>query len=1047
MRIGLAWPKRAHGWALALCVLGLLAVAPGAQAQFQITDWRAQVYDADATTHALETDENVFDVAGDHPYIGVTDFQLNGFSNAKNVRVDVPPGIVPNPDLAPRCPLADLEARTCPTDSQIGTERLQLVTGLGAIVVKVPLYNIEIEDDQVSRFGFNPGEAATAAGPISPLLAAALNNLHAVEIIGGVRDSLADANPPGSDQHPFPADFGLFFTISDSPAAPPVTRSKLTFWGVPGDASHATELRQSCIQNSSFQNLSCATRAQQGPDDVPPPAELPWLTTPTECDNEKLFTRLIIEAHSGEFDSELEETPTRDGKDGPQDCENVPFQPGMSVAPVVAEPDSPTGPELTLTVPPDGLMDRDVRTSSHLKGVSVTLPPGLTINPSAANGLEACTDAQFEANAGVVEGDECPEASKIGTVRLATPLLPPAPGHSGTNIDMTGSAFVGQPLPGDMYRLFLTTEARGVSVRLKGSVRPDPSTGQITAFFDEGNPQLPFDTLTVDLRDGPRAPLATPLDCGSYTVSGAFTPYSNPTTPFITGDGFDITGSGCPAAFQPLFGARSVTPTSGAFSPLVVSIGRDDRTQYLSGATVTLPTGFGAIIKGVEQCSDAQAASGNCPAGSRIGTATTAAGAGSEPFVLSGPVYFTGPYKGAPFGMAVAIRAIAGPFDLGTVVVRQAIFVDPEDAHITVVSDPLPTILEGVPIRLRNVDIAIDRSQFAYNPTSCGSKQVGAALRSTQGATADRTAGLSFSGCEALPFKPKMSMRLKGAKRMRPGRHPGLEVRVRQTAPEANIASTKVKLPKSIALDPNNAQSVCGFEASLRPDPDCPASSRIGRARAITPALNRPLAGPVYFVQGIRIDPTTGRRIRTLPSLLAKLRGEVAINLRGTTDVEGGRLVSTFGAVPDAPVDRFTLKLKGAKGGILVATGRRSICDRRRVSAVRMTGHNGKQHNPKVKMKAPCRPPGLRISRVNAADDRLVVRGKIKKKAKGQLKATLRCGDTRVTKKAKRSRPGRWGSTLSLRGDCADAEKARLRVTYAGGGNFRQVTRGRKIGL
>jgi hypothetical protein len=1038
MRNGLGWPSCARGWAFALCVLGVLVVAPAAQAQFNITNWRAQVYDADAVTEAQETDENVFDLAGGHPYIGVTDFSLNGLSNARNIRVDVPPGLVPNPDLAPKCPLAQLESNTCPANTQIGTEQLTILTP-APVVVKVPLYNVEVEDDQVSRFGFNPSEAAPAAGLVSAPLAAALGALHAVEIIGGVRDSLADANPPGSAANPFPADFGLFFTISDSPAAPPVVRSKLTFWGVPGDPLHAGELRQGCVTVAALPAPVCL--GAPGPGEPVPDPDLPWLSAPTECDGQKLFTRLIIEAHNGEFDSELEETPTRNGNDGPQDCANVPFATNMQVAPVVAEPDSPTGPELTLEVPQTGLQDKDVRTTAHLKGVSVTLPPGLTINPSAANGLEACTDAQLEANPGVVEGDECPEASKIGTVALNTPLLPNAPGQS---VDMTGSAFVGQPLPGDRYRLFLTTEARGVSVRLKGSVRPDPSTGQITAVFDEGNPQLPFDTLAVDLRDGSRAPLATPLDCGSYTVSGAFTPYSSP-SPFTSGAGFDIAGAGCPAAFQPLFGARAGTPTSGAFSPLVVTIGRDDRTQYLSGATVSLPTGFGAIIRGVDQCTNAQAASGSCPPGSRIGTAATMAGAGSEPFGLSGPVYLTGAYKGAPFGMAVVIRAIAGPFDLGTVIVRQAIFVDPEDAHLTVVSDPLPTILEGVPIRLRSVDIAIDRSQFAYNPTSCGSKQVGAALRSTQGASADRSAGLSFSGCEALPFRPKMSMRLTGAKRMIPGRHPGLEVRVTQTEPEANIASTKVKLPKSIALDPNNAQSVCGFDASLRAD--CPASSRIGRAVAVSPALNRRLTGPVYFVQGIRIDPNTGRRIRTLPSLLAKLRGEVAINLRGTTDVEGGRLVSTFGAVPDAPVSSFNLKLKGAKGGILVATGERSICDRRRVSAVQMTGHNGKQFNPRLKMKAPCRRPDLKIRRVGAGEEQLVVRGSIKKKAKGQLEAVLLCGDTRVTKKAKRSRPGRWGSTLALRGDCADADKARVRVIYAGGGDFRQAVRGRKIAL
>jgi hypothetical protein len=284
-----------------------------------------------------------------------------------------------------------------------------------------------------------------------------------------------------------------------------------------------------------------------------------------------------------------------------------------------------------------------------------------------------------------------------------------------------------------------------VSVRLKGSVRPDPGTGQLTTVFDQGNPQLPFDRLAVDFRAGPRAPLATPLDCGPQTASGTFTPFSG-TPPVTSPSSFEIGGAGCPAAFQPAFGARTAAPLSGAFSPFFVSIGRDDRNQYLSGLTVELPPGLGARIRGVEQCPDALAASGNCPVASRIGTATTQSGAGPEPFQLSGPVYFTGPYAGAPFGMAVAIRAIAGPFDLGTVVVRQAIFVDPEDAHLRVVSDPLPTILEGVPIRLRTIDVAIDRPEFVYNPTSCGDRQVGATAARVSASRAARRSR-SRRGC------------------------------------------------------------------------------------------------------------------------------------------------------------------------------------------------------------------------------------------------------------------------------------------------------------
>jgi hypothetical protein len=1013
----------------------MLAAAPAAQAQFAITDWRAQVYDSNAVTEAQEIDANVFDPAGGHPFIGVTDFTLSGTEddNVKNLRVDVPPGLVPNPDLTPRCAMAQLEEGSCPTNSQIGTERLRINLDGVVLNLKVPLYNMEIEDHQVSRFAFNPADAASA--PVLPALAAALADIHPVEIIGGVRDSAAESNPPGFGEHPFPADLGLYFTIRDTPATPAVLRSKLTFWGVPGDAVHDLERGESCVE------AQCAKRASMGPA---PDSDLPFLNNPTECPGTPHRTRLIVESHSGVFDSEIELTPTNDGKDGPQHCEDVPFAPGLAVAPDVTEPDSPTGPEVSLNVPQEGLEDKDVLTTGHIKGVSVTLPPGMTINPSAANGLEACGDAQLEAGAGIPGGDECPGASKIGTVEVSTPLLPPLPGQPDAGVDMTGSAFVGQPLPGDRYRLFLTVEGRGVSVRLKGSVRPDPGSGRLTTVFDQGNPQLPFDRLTVDFRDGPRAPLATPLDCGTHTASGTFTPFSG--TPAVTSpSSFEIAGAGCPAVFEPSFGARAAAPLSGAFSPFVVTIGRDDRNQYLSGLTVELPPGLGARIRGVEQCPDALAAAGSCPAGSRIGTATTRSGAGPEPFQLAGPVYFTGPYAGAPFGMAVAIRAIAGPFDLGTVVVRQAIFVDPEDAHLTVVSDPLPTILEGVPIRLRAIDVAIDRPEFVYNPTSCGDRQVGATLKSTQGAAVDRGAGLRFDGCEALPFAPRMSMRLTGSRQMRSGGHPGLRVRVTQGDREANIGAARVQLPLSLALDPANARTVCGYEAGLRAD--CPAASRIGRATAVSPALNEPLTGPVYFVQGIRIHPRTGARIRTLPSLLATLRGEVAIDLRGTTDVEGLRLVSTFERVPDAPVSRFDMTLEGGRGGILVATGRRGICARSRVSDVRLTGHNAKQAVSRLRMAAPCKRPALKLERVRESGGRLIVRGAIARRAGNKVRVALRCGRTRVARAARRPRPGRWAATLRLRGRCATASRAELRVSYPGGGDFSPAVRRRSVTL
>jgi hypothetical protein len=918
----------------------LLAAAPAANAQFGVDpdDWIAQVYGSNTETETVATQEydtlGIYDQAGGHPWKGITDFtmRLDGGGtpqggNSSNVRVDVPAGLVPNPTIFPRCAKLLFEAGTCPPDTQIGIEEIEIKEGPVVARVQVPLYNLEITPDQLSVFAFDAADAA----PLVPAIAG-LAGIHPTYIVGGVRDEPSSFGPH---------DTGLFFTIDDVPTTPTIRRSKLTFWGVPGDPVHNLQRDQACATVLEPAPLVPACVGGGLPHTNP---DLPFLSNPTKCGGGALLTRLSLWSHGGAFATVDDPTPTIDGKQGPQRCDRVPFDSAIEVTPDTVQPDAPVGPLVRLTTPQQGLHDKDVITTSHVKDVSVTLPPGMTLNPSAANGLEACTDAQLGANPGVVGGDDCPEASKVGTAAAKSPLLPEA---------VTGSAFVGQPLAGDTYRLFVTLEGRGVSIRLKGSVRPDPSTGQLTTTF-AGNPEQPVDSFDIDVEDGSRAPLATPLDCGTKTASAITTPYSG-TAPDTATSGFTIGAGGCSPGFAPAFDARASSSSAGAFTRFAASFARPDRDQFLSGVRVDTPPGLGAIVKNMPQCSSALAARGACPPSTRIGTASTRSGAGAEPFALSGPVYFTQGYKGAPFGMVVVVRAIAGPYDLGTVVVRQSIFVDPDDAHVTVVSDPLPQVLEGVPIRLRTIDVTIDRPKLVYNPTSCGAKPVGATLHSVQGAVSRSSASISTDRCQALGFKPRVAMRLTGRRQIKLGKHPGLRVRVRQARGQANIGRARVVLPLSLALDPANARAICGFDAGLKAR--CPAKTRIGRAKAFSPALNRPLRGPVYFVQGIRIDPKTGARIRTLPSLLVKLNGEIRINLRGTTDVVRRRLVSTFAKVPDAPVSRFDMRLKGGKGGILtVATrARRGICARRRqISRATFTGHNGKRRTLPVKMAKPC---------------------------------------------------------------------------------------------
>jgi hypothetical protein len=1007
-----------QSWLVGLAIaVAALVVAPSAQAAFGIESFLAHVTEAD------ENDD--YEQAGGHPHFGITDILFNTTGdgtpdgNVEDLRVDPPAGLVSNPQALPQCTDAELASPSgCPPETQLGTEEISAVVDGIFLDLKVPFYNMTFDDTQVSRFAFNPAHAGRSLGGLPGNVAGALGAFEQVNIIGGVR---------------WEGDYGVYFTISDTAASPEVISSKLTFFGVPAAAAHDAERGEGCV-TATLPPVTLVPPTCGGGGQTSSATPTPFLTNPTRCPEQKLATTLTAWSHAGEVAQLQSLTTTRDdGGEGPGNCGPIPFAPTIDLVPDTTQPDAPVGPAVSLSVPTAGLLDPGALSTSHVDDVSVTLPPGMTLNPSAANGLVACPDA------GLAQGTrnpvDCPPASQIGTVTVATPLLPNP---------LTGQLYVGQPLPGNQYRMFLVAEGNGVSLRLKGSARPDANTGQLTVSF-ENNPQQAFEEIVVDARDGARAPLATPQDCGQKTTTSLISAWSGApnATPSTS---YAAAGAGCPPAFEPAFGARSANPVSGAFAPFHATIGRGDRNQFLSGVRVDTPPGLGAMISRVDECPSAAAATGACPAASRIGTVRTRSGAGPEPFALDGPVYLTEGYKGAPFGMVAVIRAIAGPYDLGTVVVRQQVHVDPNDAHVTVVSDPLPQILEGVPIRLRDVEVAIDRDGFVYNPTSCGDRQVGSTLHSIQAAARSRSAGVRFDGCAALGFTPKLALRLTGARQTRLGGHPALSATVTQAGRQANIGRARVVLPLSLALDPANAQEICTYEGGLRAD--CPAASRVGTATAISPALDGPLSGPVYFVQGIRFDPTTGNRIRTLPTLLVKLNGELRINLRGRTDVVRKRLVSTFEAVPDAPVSRFHMKLKGGRGGILTVAARRGLCRRgAEIATGGFTGHNGKPSPLRVRIPKPCKKAGLRIRSARVDGDRLVVKGSLVRGARKRVRIRLRCGDTRAVRRARRTGPRRWRAALPLRGGCADRRRGRLRVSYPGGGRFTAVTKRRAVRL
>jgi hypothetical protein len=525
------------------------------------------------------------------------------------------------------------------------------------------------------------------------------------------------------------------------------------------------------------------------------------------------------------------------------------------------------------------------------------------------------------------------------------------------------------PMSGGMLRMAIVARnrERGVLVKVAGSATADPVTGRLVATFDQ-NPQLPFSQLDVSFKGGSRGVLAMPQGCGEIETSAVLSPWSG-TDPITALTPTDVSGD-CSFGFAPGLVAGMSNPVARASGDFAFRFSRNDGEQWIDGLTASLPQGLLASVKDVDLCSGAQAAAGACPAGSRIGSVDATAGSGT-PFVLEqkGDAYLTEGYKGCAYGLAVKVAVIAGPFDrsspetdLGDIVVRQKVCVDPSTAQVTAISDPLPTIWHGIPLRVRSVTVTVDRSGFMLNPSDCDPSQVAAVFDSTRDATSARSVAFQNSGCANLAFKPKLSLALTGRRQISTGKHPGVNAKVtQQGTTEAGIEKAVVRLPKSLALDPDNAQALCEFEAGTKPDLEnhCPQGSIVGRARAKTPLLKNDLAGNVYFVKNVRKDPTTGNLIRTLPMIIVALRGEIAVNLVGkSSTTKTGKLVNTFDDVPDAPITQFNLNITGGHNGILAVTRTRkatiNLCTSRHTAETDLDGHNGKRHDRNIHIKTPC---------------------------------------------------------------------------------------------
>ncbi|WP_022930364.1 hypothetical protein [Patulibacter americanus] len=901
--------------------------------------------------------------ASDHPDFGVIRFdtKITPVNNAgvspvteqngstKTIRVDTPPGLVPNQEATPKCEDEDLEANTCAPATQIGMVELRLRTyippnaqaGLGfpqgakgTVRVRIGLYNMETHEGELARFSFNPQQAPNATGEV-------------VDIVGGMR----------------PEDNGLFFTINNvstptaaNPTTPLLTGSTLTFWGTPGSALHDAERGSATLTLVNTDNAGTwpgggpfpsppfppmGTPIAAGPTNVPlgaRPATGPlgitnrtsaFLTNPTTCVGPQTAT-LTLDSYQG--DRRTRDDIVGEETNGLQGCDQVPFSSQTSFGPSSMQNDAPVPLSVALDIPQTE--DTNVLGTSHVDDVSVTLPPGMTISPSAANGLEACTDAQL--GQGTNDAIACPASSRVGAIRIATPVL---------DSPLEGNVYIGQPLSGNRYRLFLNADGHGISIRLKGTVTPNPETGQVTAVF-ENNPQLPFSQFKLDFDGGSKAIIASAQTCGAAEGSGTLTAYSGHPASRTASTVQTVGCNGNP--FAPSVSAASVSTLAGKYSPIGVVFGRPDGNQFLSGLSATLPIGMTAKIKGVRQCSEAQVAAITCTNDSRIGTVSVAAGPGEAPYRLTGTAYLTGSYKGGAFGSVAVIRVIAGPYDLGHVVVRQALRVDPETAQVTVDSDPLPQIKEGIVLRLRELKLDVDRRDFLRNPTSCGPAIIEANLTGNAGGTATRGARQTFTDCKKLPFRPKITVAFGVKSQMKKGRNPSVTVTATQRESEAGIRSTQVALPKDVSLKAANAETLC-TQVQMRAD-KCPKASIVGSARATTTILNRSLKGPVYFVKGERTT-AAGKVVRTLPALYIPLFGEARINVRAQTSVSRGRLVTTLPAIPDAPITKFTLKINGGKRGIINAN--RDLCKRSVKASARFASWSGK--------KAPTRKP--RISR------------------------------------------------------------------------------------
>lgn len=883
---------------LVLVACGLFSAA-SASAAFGIKKWEAGT----CTTNVPECtygspQAQFFTQAAGHPPAGLTDFELNTApplggpeGKLKDVRVDLPEGLNVDPQAVPQCPKANFEANpaSCAA-SQVGISYVTAISAALPLQLPFPVYNLVPDNGTPALFGFN------VAFPL---------------VVDADVYLVADVAWNG--------DYHEGFTISNIPESPPLIRNRLVFDGTKGGT---------------------------------------FLTLPSPC-NGPTTTTLQVDSYEnpGNFLS-YSTTPAGPGNiqaiDG---CADVPFEPAVSTAPGTGLVDSPAAVSATVTVP----QGQQPLNSSTLRTAHVSLPLGLGLNPSVAEGLKACTDAQF--GKGTKNPVACPAGSKIGTVSIQTPVLPPN--------SLPGDVFLGEqlgrdPESGNLYRIFVDAESPryGLSVRLVGNVSANAKTGRLTATFKDA-PQVSFSSFTLQFEGGERAPLTSPPTCGPNTTNGNIVPWSG-NAAATPSSNFALTsapgGGACPKTmaerpFAPGFGAQPGTEKVKTFTNFTAQFTRPQGQQELKGVDILLPAGATAKLKGVPYCppgdiADAEKRSGvaerkksSCPDDSRVGVASVLAGTGPKPLKIEGEAYLAGRYKGAPLSLVVVTPAVAGPFDLGNVVVRVALNVKPETARINPVAE-IPDVFGGAKLDIRSIFVNVNRKDFALTGTNC---RKGATEGVLNGGGADPTNPAAFSafpvsepfranGCRKLKFKPRLKLRLFGATLR--DKNPRLRAALRTRPGDANVKRASVALPNTIFLDQANLANICTrvrFAAE-----ECPKKSVYGKARAFSPLLGKPLEGPVYLRSSDNL----------LPDLVAHLEGQVDIDLVGRIDSFKGGIRTTFDRVPDVPVTKFVLTLPGGKHGLLVNST--NLCKTTVRAIVQLKGQNGKKANKRAKIQTPC---------------------------------------------------------------------------------------------